>query len=96
MVWILRCLFSPAEGNRRTRKLILFYTFQKRAKLALGLKNKGNKAFSSKRFTEAIEYYTQAIECEEQAVFYSNRAACWSFRLLLLKPSSHLLIRLLN
>ena len=47
-----------------------------RSKLALHLKAKGNKLYSSKRFAEAVVQYTKAIECEEQAVFYSNRAAC--------------------
>lgn len=49
---------------------------QQRSALALKLKALGNKAYSNKKFTEAIEYYSKAIECEEQAVFYSNRAAC--------------------
>lgn len=51
-----------------------------RTKLALALKAKGNKLYSSKRFAEAVVQYTKAIECEEQAVFYSNRAACESTR----------------
>lgn len=49
---------------------------QQRQKLAVNLKGRGNKAYSAKKFTEAIEFYSKAIECEEQAVFYSNRAAC--------------------
>lgn len=52
---------------------------QQRSKLALKLKASGNKAYSGKRFAEAIEHYTKAIDFEEQAVYYSNRAACASF-----------------
>jgi hypothetical protein len=36
----------------------------------------GFRVYASKQYDEAIAYYTKAIECEEQAVFYSNRAAC--------------------
>ncbi|BGP36980.1 TOM (translocase of outer membrane) complex component [Rhodotorula kratochvilovae] len=49
-----------------------------RAKTALALKARGNKLYSAKQYTDAIAYYTKAIECEEQAVFYSNRAACYT------------------
>ncbi|ORY62858.1 mitochondrial outer membrane translocase receptor TOM70 [Leucosporidium creatinivorum] len=49
-----------------------------RSKLALALKARGNKLYSSKKFPEAVIQYTKAIECEEQAVFYSNRAACYT------------------
>lgn len=49
-----------------------------RTKLAMTLKQKGNKLYSAKKFSEAVVQYTKAIECEEQAVFYSNRAACES------------------
>lgn len=55
---------------------LIAFMLQQRQKLALTLKGRGNKAYSAKRFTEAIEFYSKAIECEEQAVFYSNRAAC--------------------
>ena len=37
----------------------------------------GNAAFSSGKFEEAIEYFTQAIELDpENHVLYSNRSAC--------------------
>ncbi|KPV78707.1 uncharacterized protein RHOBADRAFT_51141 [Rhodotorula graminis WP1] len=49
-----------------------------RSKSALALKARGNKLYSAKQYTDAIAYYTKAIECEEQAVFYSNRAACYT------------------
>lgn len=46
--------------------------------MALSLKARGNKLYSGKQFAQAIAYYSKAIECEEQAVFYSNRAACYT------------------
>ncbi|GAA5973994.1 hypothetical protein JCM11641_008202 [Rhodosporidiobolus odoratus] len=49
-----------------------------RSKTALTLKARGNKLYSSKQYEEAVAYYSKAIECEEQAVFYSNRAACYT------------------
>lgn len=51
---------------------------QERHKIAAELKNHGNKAYSSKKHQEAANRYSKAIEFEEQAVFYSNRAACYS------------------
>lgn len=57
-----------------------------RSKLALSLKAKGNKLYSSKRFADAVVQYTKAIECEEQAVFYSNRAACECFKASKMDP----------
>lgn len=49
--------------------------------MSLELKQEGNKAYSGKEFQEAIGFYSKAIQCDEQAVFYSNRAACtWSCR----------------
>jgi import receptor subunit TOM70 len=47
-----------------------------RSKAALTLKARGNKLYSSKQYDQAVKLYSKAIECEEQAVFYSNRAAC--------------------
>lgn len=49
-----------------------------RAKAALALKARGNKLYSSKQYEQAVKLYSKAIECEEQAVFYSNRAACYT------------------
>ncbi|GAA5961879.1 hypothetical protein JCM3765_006419 [Sporobolomyces pararoseus] len=49
-----------------------------RSKAALALKARGNKLYSSKQYLEAVKLYSKAIECEEQAVFYSNRAACYT------------------
>ncbi|GAA6025966.1 hypothetical protein JCM11491_002962 [Sporobolomyces phaffii] len=49
-----------------------------RSKAALTLKARGNKLYSSKQYDHAVKLYSKAIECEEQAVFYSNRAACFT------------------
>lgn len=49
-----------------------------RSKAALALKARGNKLYSSKQYQQAVKLYSKAIECEEQAVFYSNRAACYT------------------
>ncbi|GAA5942247.1 uncharacterized protein JCM15063_002947 [Sporobolomyces koalae] len=49
-----------------------------RSKAALALKARGNKLYSSKQYDQAVRLYSKAIECEEQAVFYSNRAACYT------------------
>ncbi|GAA6061923.1 hypothetical protein JCM10212_000548 [Sporobolomyces blumeae] len=49
-----------------------------RSKAALALKARGNKLYSSKQYDQAVQLYSKAIECEEQAVFYSNRAACYT------------------
>ncbi|GAA5875664.1 hypothetical protein JCM16303_003947 [Sporobolomyces ruberrimus] len=49
-----------------------------RSKAALALKARGNKLYSSKQYLQAVKLYSKAIECEEQAVFYSNRAACYT------------------
>lgn len=42
------------------------------------LKIKGNKAFTDKKYGDAIRLYTQAIRFLADPIFYSNRAACFS------------------
>jgi import receptor subunit TOM70 len=42
------------------------------------LKTSGNRAYQSREFENAIDYYTKAIAAFPLAVFYSNRAACYS------------------
>jgi import receptor subunit TOM70 len=49
---------------------------QRRKQIAGELKTRGNKAYSAKKYKEAIDIYSKAIECDEQAVYFSNRAAC--------------------
>ncbi|KAK4429653.1 Small glutamine-rich tetratricopeptide repeat-containing protein [Sesamum alatum] len=47
--------------------------------LAETFKSQGNKAMQSKLYTEAIELYTFAIAlCEDNAVYYCNRAAAYT------------------
>jgi import receptor subunit TOM70 len=43
------------------------------------LKEKGNKLFVAKKYTEAIAAYTEAIRFKADPIYYSNRAACYSF-----------------
>jgi import receptor subunit TOM70 len=45
---------------------------------AAKLKAAGNKAYGSKDYNQAIEYYGQAILCKPDPVYYSNRAACYN------------------
>lgn len=51
---------------------------ERREGVAQHLKGLGNKAYSSKKFEEAIEHYTKAIAAAPSAVFFSNRAACFA------------------
>ncbi|EPQ29817.1 uncharacterized protein PFL1_02490 [Pseudozyma flocculosa PF-1] len=51
---------------------------ERRKSLAQHLKSLGNKAYSNRQFEKAIEHYTKAIAAHPMAVFYSNRAACYS------------------
>ena len=50
----------------------------RRESVAQHLKGLGNKAYSSKKYEEAIAHYTKAIAAWPSAVFFSNRAACYS------------------
>ncbi|KAL9937863.1 hypothetical protein V8E36_003408 [Tilletia maclaganii] len=52
----------------------------RRKSLAQALKIAGNKKYQSRAFEDATTLYTKALAAEEQAVFYSNRAACYSNR----------------
>ncbi|KAJ1667935.1 TOM (translocase of outer membrane) complex component [Coemansia sp. RSA 1813] len=46
--------------------------------MAQTLKSRGNKFFQAKRYSKAIELYTQALRFDQDPVFYSNRAACYA------------------
>ena len=41
-------------------------------------KNEGNQLYSQRKFLEAIEKYSEAIELSPTAVYFCNRAACYS------------------
>ncbi|PIA13944.1 TPR-like protein [Coemansia reversa NRRL 1564] len=47
-------------------------------KLAQSLKSRGNKFFQAKRYDRAIDLYSQALRFAKDAVFFSNRAACYA------------------
>jgi import receptor subunit TOM70 len=51
---------------------------QERKDYAAKLKALGNKAYGGKDYMKAIELYGKALLCQQSAVFYSNRAACWN------------------
>ncbi|KAI8341771.1 hypothetical protein BC941DRAFT_346310 [Chlamydoabsidia padenii] len=54
-------------------------TSQERLKGAQTLKEKGNKLFGAKNYEEAVAAYTNAIRFKADPIYYSNRAACYSF-----------------
>ncbi|KAI9684460.1 MAG: TOM (translocase of outer membrane) complex component [Trizodia sp. TS-e1964] len=54
------------------------FTIEERNDYASKLKAAGNAAYGSKKYTEAIELYGKAILLKPDAVFYSNRAACFN------------------
>ncbi|KAK9331097.1 hypothetical protein V1520DRAFT_338742 [Lipomyces starkeyi] len=49
-----------------------------RKEYSIQYKNAGNAEFKKKNYEKAIELYTNAISLSPDAVFYSNRAACYS------------------
>ncbi|KAK9240432.1 mitochondrial precursor protein [Lipomyces kononenkoae] len=49
-----------------------------RKEYSIQYKNAGNAEFKKKNYEKAIELYTKAISLSPDAVFYSNRAACYS------------------
>lgn len=51
---------------------------KERKDYAAKLKAAGNKAYGSKNYNEAIKLYGQAIICKPEAIYYSNRAACYN------------------
>ncbi|KAL7009397.1 TOM (translocase of outer membrane) complex component [Cystobasidiomycetes sp. EMM_F5] len=69
---------EQADPLMMTSAQVAALPLEERRQLAAELKVKGNKLYSSKKFREAVEVYSKAIECDEQAVYYSNRAACYT------------------
>lgn len=53
-------------------------TRQQRKEYAGKLKAAGNRAYNVKDHPLAIELYTKAILCKADAIFYSNRSACFN------------------
>ncbi|KAL4402989.1 TOM (translocase of outer membrane) complex component [Malassezia pachydermatis] len=51
---------------------------ERREAVAQYLKGLGNKAYTDKKYEDAIAKYTKAIAAAPSAVFFSNRAACYS------------------
>jgi len=69
---------DPNFGKLSLEEITAMAT-EERSKLALELKSKGNQAYSSHKFEQAVEYYSRAINVtpKREPVFYSNRAACY-------------------
>jgi import receptor subunit TOM70 len=70
---------SYLEGIPRTKEEIAKLPSSERKTLATTLKTRGNKLYGAKKYNEAVACYTKALEVaeKEEAVFYSNRAACY-------------------
>ncbi|KZO97277.1 mitochondrial outer membrane translocase receptor TOM70 [Calocera viscosa TUFC12733] len=66
-------------GPRPTEEEIKAMPIDERAAMAASLKQKGNASYQSRNFSYAVELYTRAIAVSPtpEAVFYSNRAACY-------------------
>lgn len=69
---------SSDEIPEITEETVLAMTPDERKHWAIKLKEAGNHAYGSKDFNKAIELYTKAITCKPEAVYYSNRAACFN------------------
>lgn len=70
---------SYLEGIPRIKEEIAKLPSSERKTLATTLKTRGNKLYGAKKYKEAVACYTKALEVaeKEEAVFYSNRAACY-------------------
>lgn len=54
-------------------------TLEAKKELSLMFKSAGNHSFSKKDYKKGIEHYTNAIKCDDtDAIFFSNRAACYN------------------
>ncbi|KAG6889473.1 hypothetical protein C0995_001000 [Termitomyces sp. Mi166 len=61
-----------------TPEQIAALSSEKRAELSAKLKERGNAAYKERKYNEAAVFYTRAIQVTpNEAVFYSNRAACY-------------------
>ena len=71
------CCPRRVPSRSRADRSCIATTMVSRAEKALQLKNEGNELFEKKQYAKAYEKYTAAIdEDENNAVLYSNRAAC--------------------
>lgn len=61
-----------------TEQSVAIMSLEDRKHWAGKLKEAGNHAYGSKDFNKAIDLYTKAIVCKPEAVYYSNRAACYN------------------
>ena len=61
-----------------TEAIVATLSEAERKEYAAKLKEAGNKAYGQKDFPKAITLYSQAILCKPEAVYYSNRAACYN------------------
>ncbi|KAI5999192.1 hypothetical protein EDD15DRAFT_2161160 [Pisolithus albus] len=74
---------KPAEEEQRnvplTLEEIAAMSVDERIKRAGVLKSRGNALYQARKFTQAVELYTQAIQLspKPEPVFHSNRAACY-------------------
>ncbi|ODQ63497.1 TPR-like protein [Nadsonia fulvescens var. elongata DSM 6958] len=48
-----------------------------RKELAAAFKAVGNTYFQQKKYASAIGFYDSALKCDQDAIFYSNRSACF-------------------
>lgn len=69
---------STDEIPEITEETVQAMSVDERKQWAVKLKEAGNHAYGSKDFNKAIELYTKAIICKPEAVYYSNRAACYN------------------
>ncbi|ORZ20242.1 hypothetical protein BCR42DRAFT_408316 [Absidia repens] len=70
---------EPIDYATLTDEAIAALDTQDRQKGAQTLKEKGNKLFGAKNYEEAVAAYTNAIRFKADPIYYSNRAACYSF-----------------
>jgi len=69
---------AAGEWATMSPETIANLSSEARAEAAASLKAKGNSFFSSKKYQDAIDNYTQAILFKPDPIFYSNRAACYA------------------
>ena len=50
---------------------------EEQKKISMQLKDKGNKYFKAKDYTNAIKYYNLALDLNKDPIFYSNISACY-------------------